>query len=219
MYSWRQRSDTTVVDEPFYAHYLSVDDRSHPGVEAVLASQSTDADEVIRDVILGEVTTPVLYVKQMAHHLRGVDRSHLAYTENIVLVRHPAEMIASLSVRLPNCELVDTGLEQSVELLDAVLAEGGSPVVIETQSLLRDPAGVLGRVCESVGVAFDPAMLSWPAGPKPEDGVWAEHWYDNVHRSTGFAPYRPRTADVPHDLQPVLAQAMPLYDRLAAHAL
>ena len=47
MYSWRQRTDTTVVDEPFYGHYLTIDDRGHPGVEAVLASQSHDADEVI----------------------------------------------------------------------------------------------------------------------------------------------------------------------------
>ena len=35
---------------------------------------------------------------------------------------------------------------------------------------------------------YDDAMLSWPAGPKPEDGVWAEHWYASAHRSTGFGP-------------------------------
>ena len=151
MYSWRQRADTTVYDEPFYGYYLNLDDRSHPGVADVLASQSTDADVVIRDVILGPCPTPVFYLKQMAHHLRGVDRSHLAKTENLLLVRDPTEMLASLSVQLPNCDLSDTGLVESVELLDAILDTGGSPLVIESQALLRDPPGVLAKVCEHVG--------------------------------------------------------------------
>lgn len=219
MYSWRQRPDTTVVDEPLYAHYLTVDDRGHPGVDAVLSTQDDDADAVIRDVILGPCETPVLYIKQMAHHLRGIDRTHLALTENILLVRHPRDMLASLSVQLPHCELADTGLVEAVELLDAIIAEGGQPVVIETQALLQDPATVLAQVCERVGLAFDPVVLSWPAGPKPEDGSWAPHWYANVHRSTGFAPYRASDRALPAQVKPVLDEAMPLYERLAAYAI
>ena len=91
MRAWGNRADTYVCDEPLYAHYLSNDDRSHPGVAEILASQSTDPDEVIRDVILGPCPTPVLYVKQMAHHLRGVDRSHLALTENIILTQRVSQ--------------------------------------------------------------------------------------------------------------------------------
>ena len=219
MYSWRQRNDTTVVDEPFYAHYLSLDDRGHPGVAEVLASQSTDADGVIRDVILGPCPTPVLYVKQMAHHLKGVDRSHLAHTANLLLVRDPEDMLASLSVQLPDCDLSDTGLRESAALLDAVLAEGGTPVVIDSRRLLEDPAGVLSRVCGRVGLAFDEAMLSWPAGPKPEDGVWAPHWYASVHRSTGFAPYRPSPHPLPDRVRPILDEARPLYNRLCDYAV
>lgn len=219
MYSWRQRADTTVVDEPLYAHYLHNDDRGHPGADETMASQSTDADAVIRDVILGPCPTPVLYLKQMAHHLRGVDRSHLAHTENLILTRHPRDMLASLSVQLPECDLRDTGLVECVELLDAVLAEGGRPVVIDSQALLRDPAGVLAQVCERVGLDFDEAMLSWPAGPKPEDGVWAQYWYDNVHSSTGFGPPTSTSRPLPARQHAALEQALPLYERLAAHAV
>lgn len=219
MYSWLQRPDTSVVDEPFYAHYLTLDDRGHPGVDEILASQAHDSDEVIQNVVLGACATPVLYIKQMAHHLKGVDRAHLAHTENILLVRHPRDMLASLSVQLPHCDLGDTGLVESVELLEAVLEQGGNPVVIETQALLKDPAGVLGQVCDRVGLAFDLAVLTWPAGPKPEDGAWAPHWYENVHASTKFAPYRPSQRALPDDLKPVLGQAMPLYERLAEYAL
>lgn len=219
MYSWRQRADTTVFDEPLYAHYLTLDDRGHPGIDETLASQQHDADDVIRDIILGPCPTPVLYIKQMAHHLKGVDRTLLAHTENILLVRHPRDMLASLSVQLPHCELADTGLVESVDLLDAILAEGGSPVVIETQSLLRDPAGVLAQVCARVGLDFDPSVLAWPAGPKPEDGAWARYWYDSVHASTGFTQYAPSNRPVPERTQPVLEQALPLFERLATYAL
>lgn len=219
MYSWRERPDTTVLDEPFYAHYLTLDDRGHPGVAEILASQSHDGDEVIQNVVLGACPTSVLYIKQMAHHLKGIDRAHLAHTENILLVRDPRDMLASLSVQLPHCELADTGLTESVELLDAVLEQGGTPVVIETQALLADPALVLGAVCERVGLAFDPAVLSWPAGPKPEDGAWASYWYDNVHASTAFAPYTPSRRRLPEHVKPVLDQAMPLYERLVEYAL
>jgi len=170
-------------------------------------------------VILGPCETPVLYIKQMAHHLRGVDHRHLAHTENILLVRHPRDMLASLSVQLPECTLADTGLTESVELLDAILAANGTPLVIETQSLLHDPSSVLGAVCDHVGLRFDPAVLSWAAGPKPEDGVWAEHWYDNVHRSTGFGPPASSSHPFPERANSILEEALPLFERLNAHAV
>jgi len=219
MYSWRQRADTTVVDEPFYAHYLTRDDRGHPGVRETLASQQHDANDVIRDVILGPCATPVLYVKQMAHHLKGVDRAHLAHTANVLLVRHPRDMLASLSIQLPECDITDTGLVESVELLDAVLAEGSDPVVVDSQRLLEDPAAMLAAVCERVGLDFDPAVLSWPPGPKPEDGVWAEYWYHGVHASQGFAAANRRERTLSPSVQKVLEEALPLYERLTAYAI
>ncbi len=38
-----------VVDEPFYAAYLARTGIDHPGRDAVIASQPTDPDEVVRD--------------------------------------------------------------------------------------------------------------------------------------------------------------------------
>ena len=58
MYAWRQRADTTVYDEPFYAHYLSLTARDHPMFDEVVAAQSTDVSEVIDEVILGPIDTP-----------------------------------------------------------------------------------------------------------------------------------------------------------------
>jgi len=219
MYSFRQRPDTTVVDEPLYAHYLRVSGRIHPGRDDVLRTQNPNGETVIANQILGDFDTPVVFFKQMAHHLEGLDRTFLGQCRNILLTRHPAEMIASFAVNVPDVTLADTGLTQLVELLDAILDGGNEPVVIDSRALLDDPPRVLAEVCRRIGIGFDEAMLSWPAGTKPEDGSWGEHWYHNVRQSTGFSPRAAKDVVLPKELEPVLAHALPLYERLAKHAV
>lgn len=219
MYSFRQRADTTVVDEPLYAHYLSLSERGHAMQQEVMASQSTDANEVIQQVVLGPCHTPVLFVKQMAHHLQGVDLAFLSETSNVLLTREPRQMLASLELRLPDCNLADTGLTEQVQLVDAIVAAGGRPVVVDSRSLLSNPTEVIAAICDGLGVGFDDAMLSWPAGPKPEDGVWAPHWYEGVHGSTGFAPYVATSTVLSDRLERVAEQAAPLYGRILEFAV
>lgn len=217
MYSWRQRDDTTVIDEPIYAHYLTVTGRRHPGDEEVLAAQNHDGEAVVRDVMLGAYDTPVVFFKQMAKHIVGLDRGFLAQFENVLLTRDPHDMLTSLQVQLPDATIDDTGLPELVDLLDTLIAAGEEPLVIESMSLLHDPRAVLTELCARLGVAFDEAMLSWSPGPKPEDGIWAPHWYGGVHRSTGWEPYQRKRARLDPAVAPVLDEAMPLYERLMAH--
>jgi hypothetical protein len=216
LYSFAQRPDTRVVDEPLYGHYLRVSAAEHPGRDAVLAAMDTDGERVVRRVILGPCDRPIAFFKQMAHHLVALDRGFLAETANVLLTRDPAEMLPSLVHQLPAPTLRDTGLAAQAELVAELKALGQEPPVLEARELLLDPEGVLSELCRRLGIPFDPAMLSWPPGPRPEDGVWAPHWYDNVHRSTGFAPYRPRTAAFPAHLLPLLAECRPYYEALKA---
>src|SRR5690606_36292357 len=102
MYSFRQRSDTAVVDEPLYAHYLAATGVEHPGREEVLAAQDTDGERVVRDVILGPSTRPVLFLKNMAHHLVGLDWAFLSELHNVILTRDPAELPTSYIKQVPN---------------------------------------------------------------------------------------------------------------------
>jgi hypothetical protein len=219
MYAWRQRADTTVVDEPLYAHYLRVTGREHPGRDEVLASQSQDGDAVVRDVILAEHPTPVVFLKQMAKHLVDIDRSFLPRCRNVLLTRDPHDMLTSFQVQVPDATLDDTGFPEMIEILDTLLAAGEEPVVVETRSLLADPPRVLAELCRRVGVPYDDAMLAWPAGPKPEDGVWAPYWYDAVHRSTGWAPYREKQAELLPGVVPAYEQSLPLYERLLPYRI
>jgi len=219
MYAFRQRPDTLVVDEPLYGHYLKVTRAGHPGDDEVLAAMDTDGGRVVREVLLGPCERPVHFFKNMAHHLAGLDRGFLGGLTNVLLTRDPAEMLPSLARQLPNPTLRDTGLLYQTEILDHVLGLGLKPVVLDAKQLLLDPPGVLRSACDRLGIPFHEAMLRWPAGPKPEDGVWAKHWYANVHASTGFSPYNPRTGDFPERLKPLLEESVPLYERLRGYAI
>ncbi|MFP3914971.1 MAG: sulfotransferase family protein [Actinomycetota bacterium] len=219
MYSFRERSDTTVVDEPLYAYSLAHFDIPHPGREEVIAAQDTDGERVVRDVLLGPAPTPVVFFKNMARHLEGLDRSFLAELHNVILTRDPADVLTSFIKQVPEPDLEMTGLPMQMILLDSILEQGEDPLVLDARFLLTDPRAVLETLCRRIGIPFEEGMLSWEPGPVPEDGVWARYWYESVHRSTGFAPYRPKPEEVPERIRPLLARAVPLYERLLAYAI
>jgi hypothetical protein len=91
--------------------------------------------------------------------------------------------------------------------------------VIDADALLADPPRVLNKLCTALGIVFTDKMLRWPPGPRASDGIWAPHWYDAVNRSTGFAPPRPMPDLTDPRLVKLAGQALPIYERLALHAL
>ncbi len=218
-YSFAQRADTRVVDEPLYGHYLRCSAAPHPGAAEVMAAMETDGERVVREVILGPCARPVLFLKQMAHHLLDLDRAFLARVTNLFLVRDPVEMLPSLAHQLPEPTLADTGLAVQSALLQELRQAGQDPAVLDSRQLLLDPPGVLLQLCAHLGLPFDEAMLSWPPGPRPEDGIWAPYWYKNVHRSSGFLPYKAKKAPFPPRLEPLLGECKPHYAALAAVAI
>jgi len=214
--SFGARPDTVVVDEPFYGHYLAATGIEHPGRAEVMASQPTRWEDVV-----ASLTGPlpdgcgVHYQKHMAHHLLPeIGRTWIGGLRNAFLIRDPDHVVASYAKVRGAPALADLGYVQQVE----IFRRYGGPVV-DAADLLRDPPGVLDRLCAALGIAFDRAMLSWPPGRRPTDGVWAKHWYAAVEASTGFAPYDPRSVDVPARLRSLVARARPYYDELAAHRL
>lgn len=218
MYAFAQRRDTTALDEPLYGHYLRVSGADHPLRERVLHAMDTDGDRVVREELLGPWPTPVVMFKQMAHHLVDVERSFLDLCRNVLLIRDPREVLLSYARHVERPTLHGLGYPTQVELLDRVESRGEQPVVVDAERLLRDPPGQLATLCDACGIPFDESMLHWPAGPKPEDGVWAPEWYERVHTTTGFAPYRPRRGELPPRLRSLHARARPLYERLLRHA-
>lgn len=220
MRSFSQRGDTRALDEPLYGHYLATTGAPHPGRDDLIRELETDARTVVEEVVLGPCDRPVLFMKQMVHHLTPeLDLAFLDRCVNVLLIRDPAEVISSLVNQLPQPVMRDVGLARQVELFRDLRARGQEPPVVDARELLTDPEHVLRELCDRIGLAWDPAMLSWPAGRQPEDGPWARYWYDNVHASTGFAPYRPRDAEVPDSCRALLAECRALYDELLVGAI
>ncbi|CAN5902760.1 branched chain amino acid aminotransferase [soil metagenome] len=215
--SWGNRPDTAVIDEPLYAHYLSQTGLDHPGADEVIASQATDWRAAVAGLI-GEIPDgkAIYYQKHMAHHLLpDIGRDWLEAIEHAFLIREPGEMLTSLVKVLPKPRIEDTGLPQQVELFDRVRSRTGqTPPVIDARDVLNDPRRLLGLLCERLGVPFDEAMLSWPAGRRSTDGVWAKYWYENVQKSTTFQSYRPKGEPVPDHLRGVLDECVELYNQL-----
>ncbi len=219
LYSFAQRSDTRVVDEPLYAHYLRVSGARHPGWTDVIASQDNDGERVARDLVLGPCNRPVLFLKQMAHHLVDLNLEFMRQTINVILIRDPEQMLPSLINQIPEPTLADTGLARQCEMLEMLEGWGQTPAVIDSRNLLLNPRSILEQLCVRVGLEFQIEMLAWPPGPKSYDGVWAPHWYQNVHRSTTFQAYKPKRESFPSALKPLLAECSPYYDRLLERAI
>ncbi|MFI5911303.1 HAD family hydrolase [Dactylosporangium sp. NPDC051541] len=214
MRSFGARPRTVVVDEPLYAHYLATTGLDHPGRAEILASQPQRWPDAVAG-LLAPIDADVFYQKHMTHHLlTTIGRDWLAEVSNAYLIRDPAYVVASYAKVRGEPTLEDLGYPQQVEIFRGY----GGPVV-DAADVLRDPAGTLSALCAALGLPWDPAMLSWPAGRRDTDGVWAPHWYAAVERSTGFAPPHPRPADVPDHLRPLVERARPLYEELAAVAL
>lgn len=219
MYSFAQRSDTKVIDEPLYAHYLSVSGVDHPGREEVLKHQLNDAQKVIDEVILADYKRPVLFIKNMAHHLTGLSTEFLQQLTNIFLIRDPEEMLPSLLHQIPEPVMRDTAYKHQWELFKNLRKEAGIPLILDSKELLLNPKDVLSKLCAQLSIPFDEGMLEWKAGPIPEDGVWARHWYHNVHASTGFNPYEPKQEKVPEHLELLLEECRVYYKKLHKHAI
>ncbi len=221
MYSFAQRPDTTVVDEPLYAHYLSKTDSEagHPGTEEVLISQENDGETVVREVVFGEYPTPVVLFKQMTHHLIHLDWTFMLATENVLLIRNPREIIASYAKVIANPAMHDIGVEKQHELFDFLTKNNRLAAVVDARELLLNPRDVLAQLCDRLGIGFEEKMLHWPPGPRPEDGVWAKYWYANVHRSSGFEPFVEKNVTLPPRLEELAERCQPFYEKLYENAL
>lgn len=218
MYAFAQRTDTTVLDEPFYAFYLHKSGIDHPGKAEVLGSQPLREQEV-SDNIFGLWDTPVLFIKNMAHHIELMDQFFLEKVTNIFLIRNPRQIIASYAEVIEAPTLRDIGLEYQYNLFLSLKEKGHSPVVVDSGLVLENPESVLRQVCNHVGIPFQPSMLRWAPGPKPYDGIWAKYWYSNVHKSSGFEKQPTSNRTLPEHLQALNEKAQYYYRSLLPFSL
>ena len=222
MRSFENRPDCAVWDEPFYAHYLSETGLNHPLADRIIAAYETDWRAVA-----ARATGPVpdgksnFFQKHMTHHiLPHMDLNCLDGLRHGFLIREPARVLMSYVDKRADVTLEDLGFPQQQRLFEAVCKnDGKSPPVLDADDVLADPKGMLAALCAALNIPFDAAMLSWPAGSRDSDGLWAAHWYGAVQQSTAFQAPGMAPREVPEHLMEILNDAESFYQTLYPHRL
>lgn len=222
MRSFGNRADTFVSDEPYYGAFLKATGAPHPMRDEVIAAMDCDWRNIAR-TLAGPCPdgSPVWYQKHMWHHMVGpVGHADFAGFVHAFLIRDPAAMISSYLRKRETAALEDFGLDRQADFFEREADRlGHAPPVVDAADVLADPERVLTALCGRLGVPFDPAMLHWPAGRRPTDGVWAPHWYRIVEASTGFGPPEVQPPALSGDAARLAARCQPYYQRLAAHRI
>jgi len=189
MRSFSSRPDCFVSDEPFYGAFLKESGADHPMRDEVIASMDTDWSR-IADAMAGDPPdgSSVWYQKQMAHHMVGpVAPDDIKNVTHAFLIRDPKRMVASYARKREEVTAEDLGMQALRLFFDRECDRiGCAPPVVDAADVLADPKGTLSAFCAAVGIPWTDAMLRWPGGRHPEDGIWAAHWYGRVESSSGF---------------------------------
>lgn len=220
MYSFAQREDMKVLDEPFYGYYLQNAslEIEHPSQKVILQTMELNEEKVIENINSLRKQKNV-FVKGMAHHYLTDSPNFILNWENVILIRHPKKLIASFSKVIHTPTLNDIGIKKASELFLFLKKNGKTPIVIDSDELLKNPRNYLKKLCNLLEIPFSEKMLRWKKGGIPEDGVWAKHWYKNVHNSEGFAVQKSSSQPLPNHLEPLLAEALPYYETLKSNIL
>jgi len=217
MRSFENREDTFVSDEPFYAHYLKLTGIDHPMRKEVMETRNSDWDEVSQ-YLTGTIPQDksVWYQKHMAqHNLPGVELDWTSRLTNCFLIRNPREVILSYSKKYEITSVYQLGFPQQFKLYDKIEQDSGmSPIVIDSKDVLMNPKNMLQKLCEKLEVPFSDKMLSWSPGKRDSDGVWGQHWYGNVEKSTGFQAYQKKEEEIPKKYTEIYEECMKYYQQL-----
>ncbi|QCK15152.1 sulfotransferase family protein [Mangrovivirga cuniculi] len=219
MYAFAQRSDTSVIDEPFYGYYLKNTNIVHPGREEILNSMEYDPEKVTNNLYSIAEKTPVLFIKDMAKHIQGLNRDFMNEMHNVFLIREPSHIITSFSKVVDQIPEKEIGYSYSLDLFNHLTKKGKNPLVIDSGIVLQSPESSLKKICGALNIEYDSSMLSWEPGPRPEDGIWGKYWYANVHNSSGLKQKTEEPKDVPEKYLSLYKQSLKYYNKLLKHAI
>jgi len=189
MRSFGARPDCSVLDEPFFAPYLAVTGKPHPGRAETLARHETDPNKVASLCQEAVKDKAYSFQKHMPHHmLPGFAMEWAEEAKHFFLIRDPKRVIASYAKGREKFDLADLGFSAQRQFFDRLAQQTGqTPVVIDSLDILRSPKDALLALCDALHIPLKKEMLQWDPGGRPEDGAWAPYWYKSVQNSTTFS--------------------------------
>jgi hypothetical protein len=131
--------------------------------------------------------------KTARHLLPNYECDWVPKLTNILMIRDPAEVVASYVKSRAIVTAKDIGMPQQRQLYDEITqATGKAAPIIDAVDFLRAPEKYLRAFCDFLQIEFTDRMLHWPAGRRASDGIWAPHWYAAMEASTSFEAWRAR---------------------------
>jgi branched-chain amino acid aminotransferase group I len=217
MYSFAQRDDIEVLDEPLYANFLRVTGVERPYRDELLSKMEPDGNKVVKDVIFGPGVKKYRFCKHISkQRVPGLSDELIKKGKHFILIRNPLQILPSFDKVVPP-SFLELGLAELVSIYNELCDLGKPPPVIDVAELQEDPEAALRWLCQDLDIPFQAAMLKWEAGPKSIDGIWAPWWYESVHKSTRFIPAKKYPSPFPSSLYRLLEQSLPLYNMLRCH--
>lgn len=216
MYSFANRGDCRVIDEPLFGFFLELTGVWRPSREEALRIMSHDPDAILADM-QDAGSFDFVFSKNMANHLEGLDYSLLGDFRNIILTRKPAAVLSSYLKQVKHPTSLDLCYDHQLKIIGYLRNEDIPFLVVDSDELRDKPAEVLMRLCEFSGIPFTRKMLRWPKGARSEDGVWAKYWYDHVHQSTGFMPSPAKDFPVPEGMEQLHEASLKKYNEIISY--
>jgi hypothetical protein len=222
MRSFENRSDTTVIDEPFYAYFLNETGIKHPIYKEVIQNYDTSWDN-ISNTLTGPIPNgkSIWYQKLMTHHwIENAPLDWLEKNHNCFLIRNPKQVIISY-LKIHNDitpELI--GLPQQLHIFNTVVKKTSKiPVVISSEDILENPKLMLNRLCDLLDIPFSDQMLQWPKGKRKSDGIWGEYWYKNVVKTTSFNKSLNQNEKIPDRFLNLLEECISYYKQMEKYKI
>ncbi|CAD6211244.1 unnamed protein product [Miscanthus lutarioriparius] len=214
MYSFAQRDDMEVLDEPLYANFLRATGVDRPYRQELLSKMDPDGNQVVKEVIFGPGDKKYRYCKHISkQHLPNLSSDLMKKGKHFILIRNPLNILPSFDKVVPP-SFMELGIGELVSIYSELCGLGSPPPVIDADDLQQDPEAVLSGLCEDLGIPFQSQMLKWEAGPKEFDGIWAPWWYGSVHKSSGFSKPCQYPLTFPFAFYDLLEQCLPFYNML-----
>ncbi|KAF7084191.1 hypothetical protein CFC21_087868 [Triticum aestivum] len=205
MYSFSERDDMDVLDEPLYANFLRVTGVDRPYRQELLSKMDPDGNKVVKEVIFGPGEKAYRYCKHIAkQRLPNLTGDLMKKGKHFILIRNPMNILPSFDKVVPP-SFLELGVAELVAIYSELCELGSPPPVIDADDLRRDPEAVLSGLCEDLDGKLAQGNF---------DGIWAPWWYESVHTSTGFSKSRRYPMTFPFAFYDLLEQSLPFYNML-----
>ncbi|MCH84577.1 branched-chain-amino-acid aminotransferase-like protein 1-like [Trifolium medium] len=139
MYSFSQRNDIEVLDEPLYANFLRVSGFDRPYKGQLLSNMESDGNKVVKDIIYGPGNNKYRFCKHISkQRVFGLHEDLMMKGKHFILIRNPLDILKSFDKVVPP-SLIELGLAELVSIHSELSEIGKPPPVIDAAELQKDP--------------------------------------------------------------------------------